>query len=158
MAEHRRVEPRGIVGTGMAADPEKIREVEHEYDRRARAWRPTPEKGFGDVLAEAPARGALEDAGEGDPRRQKKRPDGAPPEPSMSAEALRDAPAADATKDKPEKQDKPKDAARSSRPVPRLPPDPRERLLRGELERRMRAPAPPSTMDTPPTGKTRKPT
>ncbi len=55
MAEdHRRVEPRQIVGTGMATDPSRIEDIEREAERKKRAWRNAPEQAFGDVLSRAP--------------------------------------------------------------------------------------------------------
>ncbi|MBL92172.1 MAG: hypothetical protein CMH56_10250 [Myxococcales bacterium] len=52
--EHRRVEPRGIVGTGMAADPDHIRDLEAEYARRERQDRERPQKSFASTLEETP--------------------------------------------------------------------------------------------------------
>ena len=40
MAEsHRRVEPRGIVGTGMATDPDRIRDIEQRAARMERDYK-----------------------------------------------------------------------------------------------------------------------
>jgi len=54
--EHKRVEARNIVGTGMATDAERVRELEAEAVRRERAWRDAPERSFGEVLDTTPAR------------------------------------------------------------------------------------------------------
>ena len=59
--QHRRVEPRYIVGTGMATDPERIDRIKHDVDRRERDTRQQPVEGFGDVLGRAPPRGELAD-------------------------------------------------------------------------------------------------
>ena len=120
MAEdHRRVESRHIVGTGMATDPERLQEISDEAARRERAWRDAPERGFGEVLQTAPAKGALADDVEADPRQQKKEGD---PEAAAEEEA-------------------PKKKATSSKPLPRLP-DPRERLVRARLAALQGSPAP----------------
>lgn len=170
MAEHRRVEPRGIVGTGMATDPERIREVEDEHERRARVWRAPPERGFGDVLAEAPPRGRLEDDADGGDERRRRRPSG---QANAAAQADAGAPAqagegptspAPAAGTPPAKQATPPAAVAgqrgkpiTSKPLPRVLPDPREILLRKQLD----APKPqartPPTADTQPASKTRKP-
>ncbi|MBL4817729.1 MAG: hypothetical protein JKY15_00670 [Deltaproteobacteria bacterium] len=48
-----RVEPRpGLVGTGMGADPEKIRELQEEASRQERARRKKPKKPFRKVMRE----------------------------------------------------------------------------------------------------------
>src|SRR5687768_484961 len=90
MAQHRRVEPRGIIGTGMATDADKIRDIEHEQEKRVRTWHDAPERGFGDVLAEAPAKGELEDDDDEDPRKRKKRAptNDAPSDAAMSSAAM----------------------------------------------------------------------
>ena len=60
MAEtHRRVEPRGIVGTGMSTDPERIREIENRAARMERDYN-LPGKKFGEVFENAP-KGAPKD-------------------------------------------------------------------------------------------------
>jgi hypothetical protein len=59
--QHRRVEPRHIVGTGMATDPERIDRIQHDADRRERDTREQPVEGFSDVLGRAPPRGDLAD-------------------------------------------------------------------------------------------------
>src|SRR5688500_9126831 len=72
--KYRRVEPRQIVGTGMAVDPRRVEELQVERDRRERAWRDAPEKKFGDVLSETPAKEqAADDAVDEDPRRRRRR-------------------------------------------------------------------------------------
>ncbi|MCC7071069.1 MAG: hypothetical protein IT383_07095 [Deltaproteobacteria bacterium] len=118
MAEHRRVEPRvALAGTGMATDVESVEELEGKYERRARAWREAPEKGFGAVLDEAEAQGELADEDHPDPRRRPKRPAAAPSEAHMAAAAA-EAPPAAAPPPKP-----------TPRAGPRVPPDPRAALL-----------------------------
>ncbi len=144
MAEHRRVEPRGIVGTGMSTDPEKIQELEEEAARHKRAWHKAPEKGFGDVLKDAPARAVLADEDEA-PARPGKRPTGAPDAAAMATGAMEAPDAAAPAAEAPGKA------------VPRVPPDPREALLRKKLARAPTAPKPVFATDTPPTGSTRKP-
>jgi hypothetical protein len=75
MAEHRRVEPRGIIGTGMATDPERLRTIEEEHERHRRAWRNAPEiegrPTFGDVLSVTPP---WEPSPEAEPPRPARRP------------------------------------------------------------------------------------
>jgi len=54
MAEtHRRVEPRGLVGTGMMNDPDRLRDIEQRAERFARD-RALPKRKFGEVIAGAP--------------------------------------------------------------------------------------------------------
>jgi hypothetical protein len=163
MAEHRRVEPRQIVGTGMASDPERFRSVDEEKERRARAWRDPPEKGFGAVLEEAPARGELEDEpAEGQPGRRapRGRRDPRDEKPPSEAAALSTAALAGSDGDAAQERDGPPTpevkARTPARSLPRVPPDPRERLLREQLRASARA-SPSRSTDTPPTGKTRKP-
>lgn len=52
--EHRRVEPRSIVGTGMASDPERIQSLIDENKHRSRHLLP-PERDFSEVIATTPA-------------------------------------------------------------------------------------------------------
>jgi hypothetical protein len=163
MAEHRRVESRGIVGTGMTTDPDRIREVEEDAERKKRSWRNAPEKGFGDVLEKAPPKGELADEESEDPRKKKKPepPSAAPSEAALADAALGgSAPAsstpapvalADATSGAPEKSAK---AA-----LPRVPKDPREAMLRKLLEANKNKPPNAFDVNTPPTGsRSRKPT
>jgi hypothetical protein len=125
MAEHRRVEPRsGLAGTGMATDVERLRDIESDYQRRERAWREGPERGFGEVLEDAPAHGELEDEEHPDPRRRPQRPDGAPREVEMAKAAASER-AATGAPDKP-----------APRLPPRLPPDPRAAALHRQLQQR----------------------
>lgn len=155
MAQHRRVEPRGIVGTGMASDVDRIRDVEAEKERKERAWRNAPERGFGDVLTTAPAKGELEEEEHDDPR--KKRP---PPEPVANAPAPVDlATAALAQEGKAPPAPTAK-GVKGNKLLPRTVPDPRERMLRAQLEKNQASPhGQASTGDTPPTGShARKPT
>lgn len=147
MAEdHRRVEARSIVGTGMAADPERIAAVADERARRERAWRDPPAVAFGAVLEHAPAKGTFDDAVEPDPRRQPPAPE--PASMPMGASSSSPTSAAPSTPSKPA----------SSRPRPSLP-DPRERLLRAQLARSEGRPPPPplTSTETPPTGKSVRP-
>jgi hypothetical protein len=62
--DHRRVEPRSIVGTGMLTDPERIETLQQEHERLERTWRERPKKRFGEVLSETPARQEDEDEDE----------------------------------------------------------------------------------------------
>lgn len=139
MAQHRRVEPRGIIGTGMAADVDRIRDVEAEAERKRRAWRNAPEKGFGDVLADAPAKAELEEEERDDPRKKKPAPElpaAAPAPVDMASAALADTPAGKGAKEA----------------LPKVPRDPRERLLREQLAKNLAAPKGSTSSDTPPTG------
>ncbi|MEW5852329.1 MAG: hypothetical protein AB2A00_26295 [Myxococcota bacterium] len=53
MAEqHRRVEPRSIIGTGMATDPERLRDIEERAARFERD-RTLPRRKFGEVMSDA---------------------------------------------------------------------------------------------------------
>ena len=46
-----RVEPRpGLVGTGMASDPEKIRELQEEAARQERARKKKPKRPFKKIM------------------------------------------------------------------------------------------------------------
>ena len=157
MAEHRRVESRGIVGTGMASDPDRIRELDDEKARKERAWRDAPEKGFGDVLKDAPARGELADD-DGDPRNHKRPRDGAA-EAAMAAAAIEPGGASASSTPAVGAPSTPAPSAPPATALPRVPRDPREAMLRKKLEAAQRAPKPVLTGDTPPTGShARKPT
>lgn len=130
----------------MATDPERVREIEDEHARRARAWRGAPERGFGDVLADAPAVGELE--GEADQGRGTSAPE-----------------AVATTTDANQKESTAPMSGLKRGPQPRLsnadrrvPRDPREAILRRQLEKAQSAPRPAPRHDTPPTGKMRKPT
>lgn len=148
MAEdHRRVEPRSIVGTGMATDPERLDQIRDDAARRERASRPH-ELVFGAVLQTAPARGSLEDAFEPDARKQ----------PAADA-ATEGTDAADSTATAaPDASSSTTPAKKplSSKPKPSLP-DPRERLLRARMAalegaaKKME----PLSSETPPTGNSR---
>jgi hypothetical protein len=50
--QHRRVEPRSIIGTGMATDPDRIRDIEHRAERMQRDHA-LPKRKFGEVIAAA---------------------------------------------------------------------------------------------------------
>jgi hypothetical protein len=159
MAQHRRVEPRGIIGTGMAADVDRIRDVEADKERKERAWRDPPERGFGDVLATAPAKAELEDEPQDDPRKRRapKPPEGAPAAVEMAGAAL----AAPAPVDTGPSTSAKLGArgAQSAQELPKVAPDPRERLLRAQLARNLARPKGGGSSDTPPTGShARKPT
>lgn len=143
MAQHRRVEPRGvIVGTGMLSDVDRIRDVEAEQERKERAWRNAPERGFGDVLATAPAKAELEEEPHEDPRKKKPPPElpaNAPAPVDMANAALTDAKA-------------PPTNVKGRKDVPKVPRDPRERLLREQLAKNQASPKGTQSNDTPPTG------
>jgi hypothetical protein len=148
--KHRRVESRQIVGTGMATDPERIEELKLEQERRARAWRDAPEVGFGDVLEQAPARGTLEGDEDAAPDRRRKKPVTASSESSVAEAA-----AAEPTEPPPVRQEVP---APAKPQLPRVPPDPRARLLNARLDQKLPGPAPRApVVDTPPTGTTQQP-
>lgn len=124
----------------MANDVERLRDIEADKARKERAWRKPPEQGFADVLTQAPAQGALEDESPDDPR--KKKPPHAVALSASSAAAMPGAavsPAAIAPA-----QPKPE--------VPRVPPDPRERLLRAQVARDLASSRATATLDTPATG------
>jgi hypothetical protein len=54
---HRRVEPRtAIPGSGMLTEPDRIRALEDDVERKKRAWRPPPAEGFSSVLTRTPAK------------------------------------------------------------------------------------------------------
>lgn len=149
MAEHRRVEPRQIAGTGMATDPERIQQVIDDAERRSRAWRPAPEAGFGDVLGRAPPRGELADATSGPPLDPDGDRAGTGPGPSDALASV--TPAAEAASGRPFSPPRP-----VTRPSPRAP-DPRARLLNARLDQRAQ-PAPmatsiPTPTPTPPSRK-----
>lgn len=150
MAKHRRVEPRGvIVGTGMLSDVDRIRDIEAEQERKQRAWRNAPEKGFGDVLATAPAKAELEEEPYDDPRRKKP-----PPELPANAPAPVDMASAALASPPHRGDDKRGDAkpAKGRKDLPKVPRDPRERLLRAQLDKNQATPKGATSNDTPPTG------
>lgn len=70
---HRRVEPRSIIGTGMATDPDRVRELEQRAARFERD-RNLPKRKFGDVIASAPPKPppGTELMNEAPPERQRK--------------------------------------------------------------------------------------
>lgn len=92
MAEtHRRVEPRGVVGTGMLNDPDRLRDIEQRADRFMRD-RNLPKKKFGEVISTAsstPGETELVDEQPQPDRRRKNQqaPDDAKAEPAKAAEA-----------------------------------------------------------------------
>jgi hypothetical protein len=141
MAEdHRRVEPRNIVGTGMATDPERLEQISDEAQRRERASRAAPEQSFGAVLQTAPAKATLADAVVPDPRKAAPAADG------------EDADGRDGDDGEAQKKKKPA----SSKPLPSLP-DPRERLLRQRLAalEGVAQKMPSLSTETPPNGNSR---
>lgn len=122
--EHRRVEPRSIVGTGMLTDPDRIEALQHEREKMERTWRERPKRGFGEVLLETPGKPPEEERE--DPRRRRRAAREARPEGEPDAEQGGEASVA-ASDD---------EAARAAaRPPPRVPPDPRMRRLHELLER-----------------------
>ena len=160
MAEHRRVESRGvIVGTGMLSDVDRIRDVEADKERKERAWRNAPERGFGDVLSTAPAKAELEEEEHDDPRKKRPPPElpaNAPAPVDMATSSLTDV-AKEATKDA--KQRAASKPGKGDPSLPKFAPDPRERMLRAQLAKNLAAPKGSSSVDTPPTGShSRKPT
>lgn len=113
--EHRRVEPRGVVGSGMLTDPERIEQLEQERDRVERTWREGPKRKFGEVLTETPPR-APGDAEEPppDPRRRGR------------GQGAGDGAASDDQAAEPESAaPSPVEGVDEERPLPRVPPDPR---------------------------------
>jgi len=144
MAEHRRVEPRQIGGTVMATDPERSQQVVDDAERRARAWRPAPEAGFGDVLGRAPPRGELADT-PAEPRR-----DG---QPKGNAEAeARDVAPSSSTAPANAPANAPAQARSVTRASPRAP-DPRARLLHARLDEAAATRPGSSSTPTPPSRK-----
>jgi hypothetical protein len=158
MAEHRRVEPRGIiVGTGMLSDVDRIRDVEADKERKERAWRNAPARGFGEVLETAPAKAELEEEEHDDPRKKKPPPElpaNAPAPVDMANAALGNA----ASEAAPSEAASSKAASTSSsnvrgrKDLPKVPRDPRERLLREQLAKNQAQPKGTTSNDTPPTG------
>lgn len=108
--QHRRIEARGIVGSGMLNDPERIEQLESERARRERGWRDAPKRRFGEVLRESPAPEPREDE-------------------TRERESERDG-GSDDDDDVPDG-----DAAQSSPPLPRVPPDPRAARLHAALRK-----------------------
>jgi hypothetical protein len=145
MAEdHRRVEARQIVGTGMATDAERITQVADEAARRERAWRNVPELSFGEVLVHTPARAV----GGGDNEERDERDERGRRDPRDQRADARDASASDRAPDTAEPR-----ASTSTKAPPRPPlrpalraPDPRARLLHAQLAARTPAP---TTKQTP---------
>jgi hypothetical protein len=82
MPEHRRIESRGIIGTGMATDPERLRDLERRAERFARD-RNLPKRKFGDVISGASADlpEGTEVVNEQTPERQRKGVKPRPPPP-----------------------------------------------------------------------------
>ena len=155
MAEdHRRVEPRFIVSSGMAVDPEHIVKVEADAERAKRQWRNAPEEGFGDVMKRSPAKGSFADEVVPDKRRR--------PAPAETAPTTNDDDKGnDDPSDAPKAGVTPGAKTRPGRPLPSLP-DPRERALRAMLAAKTTGALPSDTDDlktaksagveTPPTG------
>jgi hypothetical protein len=124
--DHRRVEPRQIVGSGMATDPERIERITDDAARRERAWRPSPATSFGAVLQHTPARS---DPAHDEARHPSDRPDA---EPGFANDGER-------STSEPEVRVTPKPTAKPARRLLRATvrgPDPRERLLHAQLEAR----------------------
>ena len=118
----------------MVNDPDRLAQIAADAARTERAWREPPPEGFGSVLDRSPARGEMADAVEPDRRRRK------PDEPVVDAVAEAAPPAKPTT---------------TTRQSPRAP-DPRERLLRAQLDARQTATTTtkptPRAGETPPTG------
>lgn len=121
MAEdHRRVEPRSIIGTGMSTDPERVEALLHERERRERGWRHPPEKGFGAVLEETPAAHQLDEE-----RADERRPHSASGARGRTSEAPRD----DDGDPSVSAGDAAEKAEKAEKTLPRVPPDPRMQRL-----------------------------
>jgi hypothetical protein len=140
MAEHRRVEARTVIaGTGMASDVDRLRDIEADTQRKQRMWRDAPDKDFGEVLSDAPVKGELE---EQEPVDQRKRRQRDPREAALSAAssaALVGAAVVEGAR-----------ADKGAPDLPRVPPDPRERVLRAQLARDVKRPTGPAPVDLPP--------
>ena len=52
--EHRRVEPRGIIGSGMATDPDRIRDLGIRVSAQERTDKGKPKRSFASALEEEP--------------------------------------------------------------------------------------------------------
>lgn len=121
--EHRRVEPRGIVGSGMLTDAERIEQLEQERARLERTWRDAPKRRFGEVLSEVPPRGPEEEGEDTAARRARVRA-GDEPDDRLGSED--DGAAASPAAISEEPEDEP--------PLPRVPPDPRMARLHAMLD------------------------
>lgn len=134
----------------MLSDVDRIRDVEAEKERKERAWRNAPERAFGQVLESAPAKAELEEEEHDDPRKKKPAPElpaGAPAPVDMANAALTDAKPSTSSSN-----------VKGRKDLPRVPRDPRERMLREQLAKNHASPKVTSS-DTPPTGShSRKPT
>lgn len=108
--QHRRIEARGIVGSGMLNDPERIEQLESERARRERGWRDAPKRRFGEVLQEPPAPAPREDESREGAREHRGGSD-----------------------DEDNAQDA--DEGGKSPPLPRVPPDPRAARLHAALQK-----------------------
>lgn len=106
--QHRRIEPRGIVGSGMLNDPQRIEQLESERARRERGWRDAPRRRFGEVLREPPAPEPREDEARQGTRERNGGSD-----------------------DEDDAQDV--DGAQRRPPLPRAPPDPRAARLHAAI-------------------------
>lgn len=120
--EHRRVEPRPTIGTGMAADPERIEHLRHDWERAERTWRTAPSKNFSQVLIDAPT----SDADRYDGHPDKKSPS---PPPKTESDSTGDAADTEAVEESMESM--PHSVAP---PLPRVQPDPRMRALHAHFE------------------------
>lgn len=126
--EHRRVEPRGVVGSGMLTDPERIEQLEHERERMERTWREPPKRKFGEVLLEAPARNPFEE--EPPPLRHARRARDSedakhPPMEGEEQGADGEPDAQDASSSDSSDSSEAGEAGEEAPPLPRVPPDPR---------------------------------
>ncbi len=128
--EHRRVEPRGVVGSGMLTDPERIEQLAQDAERKERSWREAPKRKFGEVLSEAPARSPEEEEAAAEAERaleeRRRRRGQQRDDPRASSED------AGAEPERGEAAPAPVDIAEGP-PLPRVPPDPRMARLHGML-------------------------
>ena len=120
--EHRRVEPRSIVGTGMMTDPERVEALQHDRERMERTWRAPPKKDFSEILDEAPPPHRDDDAAKSRRRRDEAEPE-PEPEPELPEQRA-------VEEGEPASHEEPGHAEAR----PRIPPDPRVRKLHAMLE------------------------
>lgn len=126
--EHRRVEPRGVVGSGMLTDPERIEQLEHERERLERTWRDAPKRRFGEVLSEAPARPSRDEDEEPPGGRGRRGNDDTSSDVAAKPDEQAASTSAPASVDGLEDND--------DQPLPRVPPDPRMARLHAMLNER----------------------
>ncbi len=130
---HRRVERRGIVGTGMATDPERIREIEQRAARMERDYK-LPHKKFGEVMdgphtAGAPANTEWVDAPQ---EKQRRARPGTPTPPASNKDGETPAPVPNADgSTAPAAPQAPAAASAADAPQPPPAPGPRTRPMTG---------------------------